>query len=129
MRDERGLTLVEMLAVLAILSVAAGATALSLGGPRDGGARVEAVRLAEALQLASDEAVVADVGGQVTLDAAGWRVADGRHALGEGVSLRGPEAIALGPDAPDAAVALEDGEERWTVRFDGLTAVAARDGG
>ena len=54
---ERGFTLVELLAVLAILGLASGAVMLALPEP-DGGVRMEAARLAARAQAAQERAVM-----------------------------------------------------------------------
>ena len=61
--DQAGLTLVEILVVLAIIGVMAGATVLAIGAG-GGGVRTEteARRLASRLELAADETMVTDRG-------------------------------------------------------------------
>ena len=59
--DQRGFTLVEMLIVLAIFAVAAGAVALSVGSvTRAPSVEAEARRLATRLQAAADDAMIGD---------------------------------------------------------------------
>ncbi len=79
---EAGLTLVEMLVVLAIIAVASGAAMLSFGG--DGGPRAadaEARKLAIALQRASDDALVASRPASMAWTAEGYAVAGAAHLV------------------------------------------------
>ena len=146
-----GLTLVEMLAALAILAVMAGATMLSLGSlTRGASAEEEAHRLATRLQFAADEALVTsapmalrwDPGGYqfLTWDASGgaWRrsVNDlgSRHALPAALQLTrgdGGDAgpIRIEPDRPQTAILLVDAASgAWRVAFDGLGATVTAAG-
>jgi general secretion pathway protein H len=123
---DAGLTLIEMLVVLAIIGVASGATVLSLGshGP---GAEVEARRLAGTIQAGADAAMTGNAPVSLRADAAAYQVGSSRHVLPDGMRLEG---------APTAPVALDDnsavaltvvrGDEAWTVDFDGLRATASR---
>lgn len=143
---ESGMTLVEMLAVLAIVGVAAGATTLGIGAAtRAPSVESEARRLSSRLQSVADEAMVSDRPVAFTWDARsyaflswdgrGWHIPgdDGhaRHRLPTGVRLdlgRRAPPLLLGVDGSGvpAAIGLEAGPdgrgERWLVVYDGLSA-------
>lgn len=143
-----GLTLVEMLVVLAIVGVMAGMVMLGLGNTGGGGTEREARRLAARLRLAADETMVtdrvlalsADASGYrfLTRDAAGgdWRPDAGsdlgeRRALPSGMTLRtgaGEAPRPIGTDAGEAPtrITLSDARATWTVRFDGVDARVER---
>lgn len=143
---ELGMTLVEMLAVLAIIAVTAGATVLGFGAARRGAsAESEARTFAARLQLAADETMVTDRplalswqrDGYAFLeqDAAGrWRAGSGAalapRALPDGVTLaagpgRGP--LRVSGDGGGAAIAARfaKGGERWAVDYDGIVVTVA----
>ena len=133
-----GMTLVEILIVLAIVGVAAGAVVLSLGSlDRDTGAQLEANRLADRLRLASDHVLVS---GRPLIfvwssDGYAFEGSDDltdalrqRHPLPSGIRLAGPsgaENMVIDPDsaAQVQTFAFRKGEKAWTVDFDGLNAV------
>lgn len=147
---ETGLTLVEMLVVLAIIGVMAGVTVLAMGAS-GGGVRAEseARRLAARLQLAADETMVthraivfapeADGYSFVTWDAAAraWRpdpIAElgERHALPGGLRLAtdiGARSLPIGADGAGVAMRarLTGGDRSWTIAFDGTGATATAD--
>lgn len=136
----QGMTLMEILIVLAIVGVASGAVVLGLGGmDRDTAVQIEANRFADRLRLASDDVLVAGrplslvwgprgyafQGGENLTDA----LAD-RHDLAAGVRMTGPEGdptALIDPDsaAPALDFAFRKGARVWTVRFDGLNAEVA----
>jgi general secretion pathway protein H len=74
-RDRQaGLTLIEMLVVLVIVAVMAGVAVLGLGSlDRGSRAEAEARRLADRLQLASDEVLVAGAPLAMLWDPGGYR--------------------------------------------------------
>lgn len=141
---QRGMTLIEILVVLAIIAITASVTILSIGS--DGGVRgrAEAKRLEARLQLAADQMMVGDrpVAMTIAPDGYGFVERDGRSgqwrpfddpvlgdrfALPEGMRLRasGEDAIlALGADGAGRpfTLTLEGQERRWTIAFDGMTA-------
>ena len=139
---ESGMTLVEMLVVLAIIGVAAGATVLSIGAAtRAPSVESEARRLSSRLQSVADEAMVDDRPLALTWDAKGYAFLDwdgrgwrspadeghARHRLPAGISLdmgRRTPPLLLGVDGSGvpAAIALTTGKDRWLVVYDGLTA-------
>lgn len=138
-----GMTLVEILVVLAIVGVIAGVVTLGVGlGDRGLGVESEANRLADRLRLASDEVLTTRRPLQMTFDTEGYafvrgegqadRVVDAlaeRHRLPEGVRMTGEDVaspVTIDPDGAQAVAAfgLAKGDRRWRVEFDGLNAVA-----
>ncbi|QTN20490.1 prepilin-type N-terminal cleavage/methylation domain-containing protein [Brevundimonas sp. AJA228-03] len=138
-----GMTLVEILVVLAIVGVMAGVVTLGVGlGDRGLGVESEANRLADRLRLAADEVLTTRRPLELAFDAEGYgfvrgdgqadRVVDAlaeRHRLPEGVRMTGlgvSSPVTIDPDGaqPVAAFGLARGDQRWRVEFDGLNAVA-----
>ena len=144
-RGDSGLTLIEMLVVLSILSIAAGVLILRFAPPgsRDPGA--EAGQLADRLAVAGEAALVSG-----TLQAlvwtrdsyridsyqpgTGWQPVSGDagQALGSGLSLTsdrgdGPFVIAPGGLAMPAEFRLTSAVGVWRVAFDGLSARVSTD--
>ena len=141
--DRAGMTLVEILVVLAIVGVMAGVVVLGVGvGDRGMGVETEANRLADRLRLAADDVLVTrrplslafdgEGYGFVRSDAGTAGVVDAlaeRHALPDGVRMVGlgvASPVSIDPDGaqPVAAFGLAKGDRRWRVTFDGLNAVA-----
>lgn len=123
---DAGLTLIEMLVVLAIIGVASGATVLSLGshGP---GAEVEARRLAGTIQAGADAAMTGNAPLSLRADAAAYQVGSNRHVLPDGMHLEGAPAAPVALDDNSAvALTLVRRNEVWAVDFDGLRATASR---
>ncbi|MES2445504.1 MAG: prepilin-type N-terminal cleavage/methylation domain-containing protein [Pseudomonadota bacterium] len=138
-----GFTLVEMLIVLAIIGVAAGAVALSVGSlTRAPSVEAEARRLATRLQAAADDAMLGDRTIAFTVEEHGYGFATvngkelvarkdaglGFHTLPTGmvVTLDVKPPVLLGVDGsgqPLSAV-LESGKQKWIVTYDGITATA-----
>lgn len=137
-----GMTLVEILVVLAIVGVMAGVVTLGVGAADRGmGVETEANRLADRLKLAADDVLVTrrplslsfDGEGYVFTrgDAAANEVVDAlaeRHAFPAGVRMVGlgvASPVVIDPDGaqPVAAFGLAEGDRRWKVTFDGLNAV------
>ena len=150
-RSEAGLTLVEMMIVLAVIGVITGVAVLGLGGgDRSMSVEAEAGRLAARLRLAADEAMVTQQPialnwdergyGFVTAQAGsrGWRpwpvaVLGERHTLPSGLSLRGEQAgepMLIGGDGAGAPIRLvvAGRSAAWNVTFDGLNVDAAAAG-
>ena len=127
----RGLTLIEMLVVLAIIGVVSGAAMLSLSPTRGAGVEVESRRLAGAIQSAADATLVSDHSVALRVDASGYQI-DGqgeRHLLPDGIVLAGtPLAAASIPLGETTAIDLTivRGDHVWAVSFDGLRATASR---
>lgn len=139
-----GFTLVEMLIVIAIIGVSAGAVALSVGSvTRAPSVEAEARRLATRLQAAADDSMLGDRTIAFTVEPHGYGFATvsgkaltarsdgglGFHTLPAGmvVTLDAKPPVILGVDGsgqPLTAV-VENGQQKWVVRYDGMTAVAA----
>jgi general secretion pathway protein H len=152
MRDtQAGITLIEVLVVLAVIGVATGATMLGLNAAdRDTRAETEAVRLARHLSLGVDEALIGGRTLALVWDARGYRFqrrgAAGwedpasaslaqRHDLrsplvltrdGTGVD---PVLIAASASGPLVTFAVGGRGVAWQVEFDGFTAIAEPEGG
>ncbi len=146
-RGEIGLTLVEMLVVLAIIAVMAGAVAMSIGSGTGRTTEAEARRLAARLELAGDEAMVTgrtvgfawDRGSYrfMTLKAGKWQdeaaSALEPHSLPDGLAIdadvKAPIVIGADGGGNPIALRLVPGKgSSWTVAFDGVQA-QARAGG
>lgn len=132
-----GMTLVEMLVVLAIVGVSAGMVVLVVGGRDDAAAQTEANRFADRLRLASDEALIAGRPVLLAMNARGYAFRTGsagpaewaeRHDLPRSVRLSAPMAeLLIDPDgdAAPAVMTLRDRDRIWTVTFDGLNAAVS----
>lgn len=139
-----GMTLVEILVVLAIVGVMAAVVTLGVGlGDRGRGVETEANRLADRLRLASEDVLVSrrslnlrfgpDGYGFVRADGSSEGVVDALadiHRLPRGIVLTGggvASPLIIDPDGaqPVAVFDLTQGDRRWRVTFDGLNAVAA----
>lgn len=142
---QAGMTLIEMLIVLAIIAVAAGAVTLGIGAAtRAPSAESEARRLAERLQAAADDAMLGDSLVAFTAERRGygfarqaegtWQPFEGEalgfHQLPGGMTMRLSvrPPVVLGPDGggKPMTATLDAGEERWVVAYDGLTATVSR---
>ena len=148
-----GITLIEVLVVLAVIGVATGATMLGLNATdRDTRAEAEAVRLARNLSLGVDEALLGGTPLALVWDASGyrfiaWSAVDAawgpakpnslsnRHDLRAPVMLSLPGATATTPvliasSGIGPTVEFEFGatagssSPRWSVAFDGFSATA-----
>lgn len=138
-----GMTLVEILVVLAIVGVMAGVVTLGVGlSDRGMGVESEANRLADRLRLAADDVLVTRRPLALAFDGEGYgfvrpegqpagvvEALAERHALPPGVILVGLETVSplmIDPDGgqPIAVFGLAKGDRRWRVEFDGLNAVA-----
>ncbi|MCG7347830.1 prepilin-type N-terminal cleavage/methylation domain-containing protein [Sphingomonas sp. ACRSK] len=141
---EAGMTLVEMLVVLAILGVAAGAVTLGIGAAtRAPTVETEARRLATQLQAAADDAMLGDRAiaftagehgyGFATLNAkGGWTPRAGAgmafHPLPGGMvmalSARPPVLLGVDGTGQPLTAEISAGGDRWIVTYDGMTAEA-----
>ncbi|MES2988797.1 MAG: GspH/FimT family pseudopilin [Pseudomonadota bacterium] len=141
---EGGFTLIEMLIVLVIIGVAAGAVTLGMGNiTRAPSVETEARRLATRLQAASDDAMLGDRLIAFTAEEHGYGFATfatngtltprtddalGFHQLPSGIvvtlSLKPPVVLGMDGAGKPMAATIESGAQRWVVTFDGLTARA-----
>lgn len=143
---EAGFTLVETLVVLAIIAVMGSIAVLGLGGAdRGASAQAEAQRLAASIQVAADEALIADRATALFLDSGGyaflvWDPASRtwkdheradlavRRDLADGVELTSEvpaNPLPLADRAGAYRFTITSRGERWSVLFDGLNAVAS----
>lgn len=135
------MTLVEMLVVLAIIGVTAGAVSLGIGAAtRAPSVESEARRFATRLQAAADDAMLGDRMVALTVGEHGYAFAkvasDGvipkgtpsfdPHTLPGGITMtlsaKPPFVLGLDGAAKPLTAVLESGDQRWVVRYDGLTA-------
>jgi len=144
-RGDSGLTLIEMLAVLALIGIMSG-LALAVWRPDAPGRRLsaEAQGLAARLALAADEALVTgrplalrwQSGGYDIVQwdpVTGWQAARlpglaTAHRLAAGIVIGQADGLLIvSPqgDGPPLDLALQAGSKRAVVRFDGLTARVA----
>lgn len=142
-----GMTLVEILVVLAIVGVMAGVVVLGVGvGDRGVGVESEANRLADRLRLAADDVLVTRRPLAIAFDDEGYVFVRGdgatvsaadaveplreRHVLPDGVRMVGlgvSSPMAIDPDGAGATAGFgfAKGDTRWRVDFDGLNAVVS----
>lgn len=132
--DERrqGMTLIEMLVVLAIVGVSASLMVLGGGGLRETTAQTEANRLADRLRLAADEALIDGRPMRLLLAPSSYEFVGGsadalrgRHVLPKGTVMSARDAeISVDPDgaAPPTRMTIRDRGQAWVVTFDGLGA-------
>ena len=142
---ESGVTLIEMLVVLSIISVAAGVLILRFSGPATADPRAEAGRLADTLSQAAETALYSGNPSALiwTVDSyrvdtfkpgLGWQPAVDAAALAPGLSLRrndgrdGPLMIAPGGIALPARFLLTASGAAWGVDFNGLQAMVRMPG-
>lgn len=142
LKRRSGMTLVEILVVLAIVGVMAGVVTLGVGAADRGmGVETEANRLADRLRLAADDVLVTRRPLSLSFDGEGYAFTRGdaagtglvdalaeRHAFPAGVRMVGlgvASPVTIDPDGsqPIAAFGLAKGDQRWRVTFDGLNAV------
>lgn len=142
--SDAGMTLVEMLIVLAIIGITAGASAIALGSGAGLDGKAEVRRLQTRLQLAIDEAMVRGTPLALSLGAREYRFLDWEvrtktwrpseitalrdiHRLPRGMSLSSSDGRRIVPLDADqttdpVVIDLEAGGQRWAVAFDGLNA-------
>jgi len=133
------MTLVEMLVVLVIIGIAAGAVTLGMGAAiRTASAESEARALAARLRLAADDVMVTDRSLAFVADAKGygfviwdgrrWTPGDGallgRHDLATGLTLADAPAapVPVGVDGMGGTLdtRITSARDSWRVRYDGL---------
>lgn len=142
---ERGMTLIEMLIVLSIIAIAAGAVSLGIGAAtRAPSAEAEAHRLASRLQAAADDAMIGDRlvaftvkqhgYGFATFQGGAWVAQDddafGFHRLPGGMvvelSVRPPVILGVDGSGQPLTATISSGDQQWRVFYDGMTASAVR---
>ncbi len=122
-----GLTLLEMLIVLAVIAVATGMTTMSFGPHRDDATAAEARVLAAAISRAADRSLTTGTRAVLVVEADGYALAGARHALPAGTTLDGASlGVPLVADGRPFVVALRHGSDRWRIAFDGIRATATR---
>jgi len=143
-QSEQGLTLVEMLVVLVIIAIMAGATTLGIGvvtrGPT---VETEARRLQQLLQAAADDAMIGDRLVAFTVEKHGYGFAfigeDGQpreaqdalgfHKLPGGMvmtlSIKPPVLLGVDGSGKPLSATLTSGKQVWRVTYDGMIARAA----
>jgi len=131
-----GFTLIEMLVVLAIIGVIAGATVLGIGAATRGASvEAEAKRLAGDLQTAADTAMVDDTPVSMVWDDRSYAFVRGgdatmpRHRLAAGIHMdmgdaHQPLPIGIDGSGVPAMAGLRGSSDRWLVAYDGLSANA-----
>ena len=142
---QSGMTLIEMLIVLAIIGVAAGAVSLGIGSAtRAPNVETEARRLAVRLQAAADDAMLGDQLIALTTDTHGYGFARvgprgltpitedalAFHTLPGGMvmALDTAPPVILGVDGTGQPLGatVTGGDQTWRVQYDGITARAIK---
>ena len=131
---QAGVTLIEMMIVLAVIGVATGAATLGLGAlRRDDAVEQEARRLATAISLGVDQALIGAVNAPVSWDAQGYQIGTAaRHVLdtnvvlSRGDGLAAAASISAGADGGPMVFVLRGRGAAWHVTFDGLSARAGQ---
>ena len=140
-REDAGVTLIEMLVVLSIISIAAGVLTLRFSNLTGNDPKAEAGQLADVLTQAGETALYSgnpsaliwsQTGYRVETfkPGLGWKVTEGhgQHDLAAGLSLRrndghdGPLMIAPSGIALPARFLLTSADAAWGVAFNGLSA-------
>ncbi len=144
---EAGVTLIEMLVVLSIISIAAGVLTLQFSSIGGADPKAEAGQFAEVLTQAGEAALYSGNPSALIWSQSGyrvenfkpglgWQTADGhgQHDLGAGLSLGrsggqdGPLMIAPGGIALPARFELRGSGAKWLVDFNGLSAEVVAQG-
>jgi general secretion pathway protein H len=145
LRDHQsGVTLIEMMIVLAVIGIATGAATLGLASvARDNRAETEALRMASRINLAMDDALIEGAARVVMWDREGYsilpvaaenlaeEVAAARHDFDASVTLQradgttSPVVMADDGTSPPVTLILRGSGTVWDVSFTGLVANVA----
>ncbi len=139
------MTLVEMLIVLAIIGVMAGAVSLGIGAAtRAPNVEAEARRLATRLQAAADDAMLGDQLIAFTIEPHGYGFAQlgpkgpvprtddalAFHTLPGGMamtlSVAPPVVLGVDGSGQPLSATIAGGDQTWRVDYDGITARATK---
>ena len=141
---QRGLTLVEVLVVLAIIAITASVSVLAIGSDDGLRAQAEARRLEARLQLAADRSMIGSTPVAIVVEPGGYRfvepgpgsgewvapaesLEENAFVLPEGMTLRSADGATVLPldvngSGRPFTLYLASGERGWAVAFDGMTA-------
>lgn len=141
---QRGMTLVEMLVVLAIIAITASVSVLALGSDSNLRGRAEAKRIEAHLQLAADQTMIGDTLLALSIEPEAYRFLEFDLAAGDWRPLVDtaladpfelPRDMKLTADGSQTifplgaegagqpfALNLEWKENNWKIAFDGMTA-------
>lgn len=143
-QDARGMTLVEILVVLAIIAITASVSVLAMGGDSNLRGVTEAKRIEARLQLAADQTMIDGMPRALSITAEEYRFlqldpATGRWTplddrvlaepfdIPEDMHLRSDDGQSIYPLGADGSgqpfvLNLDWKERSWTIAFDGVTA-------
>ena len=143
MSSEAGMTLVEMLVVLAIVGIAAGAVSLGIGAAtRQPTAETEARRFASLIQSAADDSMLGDRLVALTVTShgygfsewggTGWQAKSGEayayHEMPAGMDMtldqQPPYILGVEGATKPLNATIRFGSQLWHVHYDGVTAQA-----
>lgn len=143
---KKGLTLVEMLVVLAIIGIASGIAVLGFGAGRGVNVQAEAKGFAARLRLAADISMVTDKRLMLAWDDRSYSFLEwdsarrqwvpeegnslaGRHMLPSGfrfaIDAKSPLPLAADGTGQGLAARISHGGQNWQVLFDGFAAEAS----
>lgn len=126
---DAGLTLLEMVIVLAVIAVVSGAAVVALAPTRGDAVEAEARRLAAAVQSEADRTLAVGETSALVVETGAYRVGSApSRALPPDVHVTPAGTIALGEGRP-FVLAFAGARTRWQVAFDGLRAVARETAG
>lgn len=139
---DSGMTLVEMLVVLAIVGITAMIAVLSLGSDRALNTRAAAKRMQAQIQFAADQSMISDRQMAITLGEHSYRFVERASPVSDwepsqdsrlseefgmpaGMTLRadrGPIPIGANGAGRPFIIRLQGEGSRWIIAFDGMTA-------